>query len=136
MAERVCPQKGDVSDLCDRGICQGYGKASQAGGSRLIDLCALTSNLCDATKREWDGPLSPYCWRYQRARAEAWKADAERLASDLGDHINGCAMATRCEECELKCRDGEDLAAHDARLKAEVDAPAPPIPPNEVAGGP
>ena len=92
-----CPKKGEVSDLCPRGICQGYGKESIAGGSRLLDLCTLQgdeirNHYCDATKRDWDGPYAPYCWRFQGAALADLKTVAEGLAEalcELTDIVQG-----------------------------------------------
>ena len=123
MAE--CPQKGDVSDLCPKGICQGYGRESIAGGSRLIDLCTLTDKHCDATGRDGDGPLFPYCWRWQEHSAEAWKADAGRLAEGLASCRDYLAALSRSGavagyEMEMPSYEvTEPLAAHED-LKREM----------------
>ena len=128
MAE--CPQKGDVSDLCPKGICQGYGPESQAGGSRLLDLCTLTQKCCDATKRDWDGPLSPYCWRYRADRAEAWEQMAGRLAEGLASCRDYLAALSRSGavagyEMEMPSYEvTEPLAAHEA-LKREMGGGEP-----------
>ena len=65
------------------------------------------------------------CADYQRARAEAWKADAGRLAERLGIHIHCPPCESTYDFCkygqghegEASCATAAALAAH-AKLKA------------------
>ena len=91
----------------------------------MIDHCALAHRQCDATKRDWDGPLSPYCWRYQEHGRKAAEADADRLAGAVYlqrqghlDHLApiNCVPGT-CRTCDAM---HAALAAHEALKTEEV----------------
>ena len=107
-----CPKKGDVSDLCPRGICQGYGQESIAGGSRYIDRCTVTDKQCDATQRDWDGPYSPYCYRFQLSAL----ADLRMVAEGLAEALNATGLG-RHHRRKPDWMD-EALDAYDAWKKA------------------
>ena len=103
-----CPKRGEVSDLCPLGVCLGYGRESIAGGSRLIDHCALAHRQCDATKREWDGPLSPYCWRYQEHGRKAAEAKVKTLVEALKKARMHCGWLLReYQDPEMAAKPGD-----------------------------
>ena len=130
----ACPKKGDVSDLCPLGVCQGYGKESIAGGSRLLDRCTMMDSFCDAHLRDWDGPLFPFCWRFQAAGREAAEALVKVLVEaveaarwyQIGSgpcHHEADGGGAECESCKLLEKCEAALAAVKGRENSDICSP-------------